>query len=303
MKWHSQQGGLATAKRMTVALRRLPSKADSRTWRSFTRSELKLESVHQELPRTHVPTYPRVCQDIPEPSRLKQKGLKYFLIGTLCHFIWKSRAQILEEEWRGTKFKLFQVKGEVSTVSDDLGFHVICWCWSSVLSRPESTQVSTRMLPCAYQYYGDADFLSSRTCLQTLSKLLVTGLLIMVLLRLDGQPTHLTWAPQKIYGKLSGGDERRQTQQCRWTEGHYQATWTSITPQQCHKVIASIPCCTDVTVQEEPWPSNQCKMNVLFWKSILLYYKSFFGVIFQYFEGLNFWFSWAINHNHRDPNK
>ncbi len=42
---HKQEG-------MTASLRILSSKADSNTWESFTRSELKLESVHQESPRS-----------------------------------------------------------------------------------------------------------------------------------------------------------------------------------------------------------------------------------------------------------
>ncbi len=39
---------------MTTRLRILSSKADSNTWESFTRSELKLESVHQESPRSDI---------------------------------------------------------------------------------------------------------------------------------------------------------------------------------------------------------------------------------------------------------
>ncbi len=46
--------------------------------------------------------------------------LKYIL-----HFIWKSRSQSLEEEWSGTESMLLEVQCEVSTVSDDLGCHVI----------------------------------------------------------------------------------------------------------------------------------------------------------------------------------
>ncbi len=38
----------AQAARMTASLRILSRKADSNTWESFTRSELNLESVHQE---------------------------------------------------------------------------------------------------------------------------------------------------------------------------------------------------------------------------------------------------------------
>ncbi len=40
----------AQATGMTASLRIQSSKADSNTWESFTRSELKLESVHQESP-------------------------------------------------------------------------------------------------------------------------------------------------------------------------------------------------------------------------------------------------------------
>ncbi len=39
---------------MTASLRILSNKADSNTWESFTRSELKLESVHQESPRSNI---------------------------------------------------------------------------------------------------------------------------------------------------------------------------------------------------------------------------------------------------------
>ncbi len=59
--------------------------------------------------------------------------LKYIL-----HFIWKSRSQSLEEERRGTESMLLEVQCEVSTVSDDLGCHVICWCWSTVFSEVHS---------------------------------------------------------------------------------------------------------------------------------------------------------------------
>ncbi len=47
-------GKCAQATGMTSSLRILSSKADSNTWESFTRSELKLESVHQESPRSDV---------------------------------------------------------------------------------------------------------------------------------------------------------------------------------------------------------------------------------------------------------
>ncbi len=50
----------------------------------------------------------------------------------------ETRSQSLEEEWRGTDSMLLEVQCEVSTVSDDLGCHIICWCWSTVFSEVHS---------------------------------------------------------------------------------------------------------------------------------------------------------------------
>ncbi len=48
------------------------------------------------------------------------------------NFAFHLETRSLEEEWRGTESMLLEVQCEVSTVSDDLGCHVICWCWSTV---------------------------------------------------------------------------------------------------------------------------------------------------------------------------
>ncbi len=56
----------------------------------------------------------------------------------MLHLICKSRSQSLEEEWIGTESMLLEVQCEVFTVSDDLGCHVICWCWSTVFSEVHS---------------------------------------------------------------------------------------------------------------------------------------------------------------------
>ncbi len=73
--------------------------------------------------------------------RLKTKRTGLLLSGPkLCslqilHFLWKSGSQSLEEERRGTESTLLEVQCKVSTVSDGLGCHVICWCWSTVFSE------------------------------------------------------------------------------------------------------------------------------------------------------------------------
>ncbi len=65
---------------------------------------------------------------------------------------------------------LLEVQCKVSTVSDDLGCHVICWCWSTVFSEVHSQRshlpsnstiyqdiLEHFMLPSADKLYGDAD--------------------------------------------------------------------------------------------------------------------------------------------------
>ncbi len=89
-------------------------------------------------------------QTASEVSRLaKDKTTGLLLSGPkLCSLIkvnfafpWKSGSQSLEEERRGTESTLLEVQCKVSTVSDGLGCHVICWCWSTVFFwGPRSTQ-------------------------------------------------------------------------------------------------------------------------------------------------------------------
>ncbi len=134
---------------MTASLRILSSKADSNTCESFTRSELKLESVHQESPCSDIfrkrATKPFLNQ------RQRQKRLTWaveknnsvcpkssFQMNVNFAFHLETRSQSLEEEWRGTESMLLEVQCDVSTVSDDLGCHVICWCWSTVFSEVHS---------------------------------------------------------------------------------------------------------------------------------------------------------------------
>ncbi len=65
-----------------------------------------------------------------------------FRLKLILHFIWKSRSQSLEEEWRGTESMLLEVQCDVSTVSDGLGCRVICWCWSIVFFQVHNQRSS-----------------------------------------------------------------------------------------------------------------------------------------------------------------
>ncbi len=172
----------AQATGMTASLRILSSKADSNTCESFTRSGLKLESVHQESPRSDVfrkrATKPLLNQ------RQRQKHLTWavekknwivaqwskVLFSDESKFCFSFGNQGLEEEWRGTESMLLEVQCEVSTVSDDLGCHVICWCWSIVFYQVNAAVyqeiLEHFMLLSADKLYGDADFIFQQDCQQ-----------------------------------------------------------------------------------------------------------------------------------------
>ncbi len=138
---------------MTASLKIQSSKADSNTCESFTRSGLKLESVHQESPRSDVfrkrATKPllnqRQCQKhltwaVEKNNWTVAQWSKVLFSdeSKFCISFGNQGPQSLEEEWRGTESMLLEVQCEVSTVSDDFGCHVICWCWSTVFSEVHS---------------------------------------------------------------------------------------------------------------------------------------------------------------------
>ncbi len=92
---------------------------------------------------------------------------------------------------------LLEVQCEVSTVSDDLGCHVICCFWSTVFSEVHSQRShlpgNFRALPSTDKLYGDADFIFQQDLApDTLPKVPKAGSMTMVLLCLIGQQTRLT---------------------------------------------------------------------------------------------------------------
>ncbi len=213
---------------MTASLRILSSKADLNTWESFTRSELKLEPRVTTLRRLQEKGYQATSE--PETTsdasylgcgEKELSGPKSsFQMKVNFAFNLETRSQSLEEEWRGTESMLLEVQCEVSTVSDDLGCHVICWCWSTVFSESTVNAAIYQeilehfMLPSADKLYGDADFIfqqdlaPAHTAKGTKSWFNDHGV------------TVLDWPanspePRESMGYCQEDDERHQTQQCR----------------------------------------------------------------------------------------
>ncbi len=51
-------------------------------------------------------------------------------------------------------------------------------------------------------------------------------------------------------------DERHQTQQCRWPEDRYQSNLGFITPEQCHRLIDSMPRRIDAVIHAKGGPTK-----------------------------------------------
>ncbi len=134
---------------ITAPWRGLWNKTHSKMWGRFTRVDC---SWSQCFKNHYAQTYARhgfqlshsLCQatleqqTASEASRLDccwvvQSYVLWWKL--ILHFLWKSGSQSLEEERRGTESMLIEVQCKVSTVSDGLGCHVICWCWSTVFSE------------------------------------------------------------------------------------------------------------------------------------------------------------------------
>ncbi len=248
---------------ITASLRILSSKADSNTCESFTRSGLKLESVHQESPRSDVfrkrATKPLLNQ------RQRQKHLTWA--------VEKNNWTVLSGPKSSFQMKVnfaFHLEIKVPESGGRVERHRIHVAWSPVWSfhsqwwfglpchllvlvhcafwSPQSTQPSTRkflehfMLPSADKLYGDADFIfqqdlaPAHTAKGTKSWFNDHGVTVLnwPANSPDLNPIENLWGIVKRKmrdTRPNNADDLKAT---------VKATWASIPPQQCHKLITSM---------------------------------------------------------------
>ncbi len=90
----------------------------------------------------------------------------------------------------------------------------------------------------------------------TLPKVPKAGSMTMVLMCLIGQQTRLTWTPiENIWGIV-----KRKMRDTRPNNADdltaIKATWASITPEQCHRLIASMPRRIDAVIHAKGGPTK-----------------------------------------------
>ncbi len=269
----------AQATGMTASLRIQSSKADSNTWESFTRSELKLESVHQESP----------CSDIfrkrASKPLLNQRQHQKCLTWAVAKQNWTvaqwSKVLFSDESKFCISFgnqgpKVWRKSGEAqnpcclkSSVkfpqsvmiwaamsSADVG--PLCFLKSTVNAAIYQEILAHFMLPSADKLYGDADFIfqqdlaPAHTAKGTKSWFNDHGVTV-----LDWPANSPDLNPiENLWGIVKRKMRDTRPNNADELKATVKETWASIPPQQCHKLITSMPRRIEAVIKAKGAPTK-----------------------------------------------
>ncbi len=247
----------AQATGMTASLRIQSSKADSNTWESFTRSGLKLVSVHQESP----------CSDV-----FRKRATKPLLNQRQCqkHLTWAvekknwtvaqwSKVFLFSDE---SKFcisfgnqgpRVWRKSGEAQNpccLKSSVKFPQSVMIWAAMSSAGvgslcflKSWSLEHFMLPSADKLYGDADFIfqqdlaPAHTAKGTKTWFNDHGVTL-----LDWPANSQDLNPiENLWGIVKRKMRDTRPNNADDLKATVKETWASIPPQQCHKLITSMP--------------------------------------------------------------
>ncbi len=269
----------AQATGMTASLRIQSSKADSNTWESFTRSELKLESVHQESPRSDVfrkrATKPLLNQ------RQHQKHLTWAVEKKNWTVAQWSKVLFSDESKFSISFgiqgpRVWRKSGEAQNpcclkssvkfpqsvmiwaAMSSAGVSPLCFLKSTVNAAIYQEILEHFMLPSADKLYGDADFIfqqdlaPAHTAKGTKSWFNDHGVTVLdwPANLPDLNPIENLWGIVKRKmrdTRPNNADELKAT---------VKETWASIPPQQCHKLITSMPRRIEAVIKAKGAPTK-----------------------------------------------
>ncbi len=269
----------AQATGMTASLRILSSKADSNTWKSFTRSGLKLESVHQESPRSDV--FRKRATKTLLNQRQRQKHLTWAVekknwtvaqwskvlfsdeskfcisFGNQGPRVWRKSGEAQNPCCLKSSVKFPQLVMIWAAMSS-AGVGPLCFLKSTVNAAIYQEILEHFMLPSADKLYGDADFIfqqdlaPAHTAKGTKSWFNDhgVGVLDWPANSPDLNPIENLWSIVKRKmrdTRPNNADELKDT---------VKETWASIPPQQCHKLITSMPRRIEAVIKAKGAPTK-----------------------------------------------
>ncbi len=151
---------------------------------------------------------------------------------------------------------LLEVQCEVSTVCDDLGCHVICWCWPTVFSEVHSQRSH---LPLNFRA------LHASFCWQALWRCwfhFPSGLGTCPHCQRYQKLVQWPWcycawlASKHLWGIVKRKMRDTRPDNADDLKAAIKATWASITPEQCHRLITSMPRHIDAVIHAKGGPAK-----------------------------------------------
>ncbi len=269
----------AQATGMTASLRILSSKADSNTWESFTRSGLKLELVHQESPRSDVfrkrATKPLLNQ------RQRQKRLTWAVEKNNWTVAQWSKVLFSDESKFCISFgnqgpRVWRKSGEAQNpcclkssvkfpqsvmiwaAMSSAGVGPLCFLKSTVNAAIYQDILEHFMLPSADKLYGNADFIfqqdlaPAHTVKGTKSWFNDHGVTV-----LDWSANSPDLNPiENLWGIVKKKMRDTRPNNADELKATVKETWASIPPQQCHKLITSMPRRIEAVIKAKGAPTK-----------------------------------------------
>ncbi len=272
-----RKGAQATG--MTASLRIQSRKADSNTWESFTRSELKLESVHQESPRSDVfrkrATKPllnqRQCQKhltwavekknwtVAQWSKVLFSDESKFCISFRNQGprVWRKSGEAQNPCCLKSSVK-FPQSVMIWAAMSSAGVGPLCFLKSTVNAAIYQEILEHFMLPSADKLYGDADFIfqqdlaPSHTAKGTKSWFNDHGVTV-----LDWPANSPDLNPiENLSGIVKRKMRDTRPNNANDLKATVKETWASIPPQQCHKLITSMPRRIEAVIKAKGAPTK-----------------------------------------------
>ncbi len=269
----------AQATGMTASLRIQSIKADSNTCESFTRSGLKLESVHQESPRSDVfrkrATKPLLNQ------RQRQKHLTWAVekknwtvarwskvlfsdeskfcisFGNQGPRVWRKSGEAQNPCCLKSSVK-FPQSVMIWAAMSSAGVGPLCFLKSTVNAAIYQEILEHFMLPSADKLYGDADFIfqqdlaPAHTAKGTKSWFNDHGVTV-----LDWPANSPDLNPiENLWGIVKRKMRDTRPNNADDLKATVKETWASIPPQQCHKLITSMPRRIEAVIKAKGAPTK-----------------------------------------------